>query len=157
MQPSDKCRANIKEFETCARLLPDGRYRAYPDPASGGDPWTIGWGSTGPDITPSTIWTKEQCDDRFERDLADKANQVRAAIGNTPTTQGQFDALVSFAYNARGWAGSTLLSMHKAGKYAEAQKQFMRWVYARGPDGKPYQMKGLIRRRDAEAALYAGN
>ena len=29
----------VKEFEGC-------RLTAYPDPESGGDPWTIGWGST---------------------------------------------------------------------------------------------------------------
>jgi GH24 family phage-related lysozyme (muramidase) len=37
---------------------PDGRFDAYPDPATGGAPWTIGWGSTGPDITKGTVWTK---------------------------------------------------------------------------------------------------
>jgi lysozyme len=45
-----KGRALIQQFEDCARKLPDGRFAAYPDPATGSDPWTIGWGSTGPDI-----------------------------------------------------------------------------------------------------------
>lgn len=33
---------------------------AYPDPLSGGDPWTIGYGCTGPGIGPGTIWTEAQ-------------------------------------------------------------------------------------------------
>ena len=33
----------IKEFEGC-------HLKAYPDPKTGGDPWTIGFGATGPDI-----------------------------------------------------------------------------------------------------------
>ncbi len=28
------------------------RLDAYPDPATGGDPWTIGYGDTGPDVVP---------------------------------------------------------------------------------------------------------
>lgn len=139
----------IQQFESCARLRSDGRYQAYPDPATGGAPWTIGWGSTGPDVTPGTVWTKAQVDARFERDVAAFAAQVSAAIGAAATTQGQFDALVSFAYNAKGWRGSTLLKLHMAGRFAAAQAEFGKWIYA---NHKP--LAGLKRRRAAEAALY---
>jgi len=37
----------IRRFEGCAKRRADGRYEAYPDPATGGAPWTIGWGATG--------------------------------------------------------------------------------------------------------------
>jgi lysozyme len=30
------------------------RLNAYPDPATGGDPWTIGYGSTGPNVKPGS-------------------------------------------------------------------------------------------------------
>ena len=33
------------------------RLTAYPDPASGGDPWTVGYGATGPAIRQGTVWT----------------------------------------------------------------------------------------------------
>ena len=46
---------DIREDEGC-------RLHAYPDPLSGGEPWTIGYGSCGPDIGPDTIWTQEQAD-----------------------------------------------------------------------------------------------
>ena len=51
------CNVLIKPFEGLARKRLDGLIEAYPDPGSGGAPWTIGYGSTGPDITPHTVWT----------------------------------------------------------------------------------------------------
>ena len=88
--------ALIKRFEGCAKRRADGRYEAYPDPATGGAPWTIGWGSTGPDIGEGLVWTQAQCDERLEKDLMNYAREVSAVIGRAPTTRNQFEALVSF-------------------------------------------------------------
>lgn len=139
----------IQSFESCAKRRADGKYESYPDPATGGAPWTIGWGSTGPGISPGTVWTQAQCDARFDVDVARFAAEVTAVIGAAQTSQNQFDALVSFAYNVRGWRGSTLLKHHIAGRFAEAQAEFGKWIYA---NHKP--LAGLKRRRAAEAALY---
>lgn len=146
-----KGRALIKELEGCAKRRPDGRLDAYPDPGSGGDPWTIGWGSTGPGIQRGTIWTQAQADARFDVDVQKFAAKVSDLIGDAPTTPGQFGAMVSFAYNVGtgNLASSTLLRMHKAGDYAGAAAQFARWNKAAGR-----VMPGLTRRRAAEAALY---
>ena len=38
------------------------RLTAYPDPLSGGDPWTIGYGATGAGIARGTVWTQDRCD-----------------------------------------------------------------------------------------------
>lgn len=142
--------ALIKRWEGCARQREDGRFEAYPDPGSAdGKPWTIGWGATGADVTPGTIWTQAQCDARFERDIARYAAQVTAAIGAAPTTQGQFDALVSFHYNTGRIADSTLTKKHIAGDHAAARAEFGKWVYN---DGKV--MPGLVKRRAEEAELY---
>lgn len=121
-------------------------------PATGGAPWTIGWGTTGPDIKKGLVWTQKQCDDRFAADLGQFAKQVAAAIGSAPTTQHQFDALVAIAYNIGmgNFSKSTLLKKHKAGDHAGAQAQFAVWNKAKGK-----VMVGLTRRRAAEAALYA--
>ena len=64
MTPSSACIALVQQFEGCARRQADGTFAAYPDPGTGGDPWTIGWGSTGPDIKTGLVWTQQQCDDR---------------------------------------------------------------------------------------------
>lgn len=140
----------IKEFEGCEKDLPDGRFKAYPDPGSvDGKPWTIGWGSTGADITPTTIWTLAQCDARFDIDIQKYANAVSVALGTAPTTQNQFDALVSFHYNTGAIRTATLTKKHMEGKFAEAKAEFAKW---NKNDGKV--MNGLVRRRAAEAALY---
>lgn len=147
--------ALIKQFEGCAEKLPDGRIQAYPDPGTGGKPWTIGWGSTtdatGRPINPGTVWTQLECDNQLARDLAGFARDVAKATQGAPTTQAQFDAMVSFHYNTGKLPFSTLLRKHRAGDYAGAAAEFGRWVNA---GGRP--MQGLVRRRAAEAALYRG-
>ena len=141
----------IKQFEGCARVRPDRLVEAYPDPGTGAAPWTIGWGATGPDIGPNTVWTRALCDARLEADVARHASEVAAAIGDAPTTQAQFDALVSFHYNTGAIGRATLTKRHLAGDYGAAAAEFARWNRAGGR-----VLKGLTRRRAAEAALYAG-
>jgi GH24 family phage-related lysozyme (muramidase) len=147
--------ALIKQFEGCAKRRPDGRFEAYPDPGTGGDPWTIGWGATGRchvtggRIAPGTVWTREQCDARLEADLARYAAEVARALGNCPTSQHQFDAMVSFHYNTGAIGRATLTKLHKAGDHAGAAAEFGKWVNAGGR-----KLAGLVRRREAEAALY---
>lgn len=140
----------IKKWEGCARKRPDGRYDAYPDPGSAdGKPWTIGWGSTGPDVKKGVVWTQAQCDARFDIDIVRYVDQVAAFLGAAPTSQNQFDALVSFHYNTGAIASSQLAKLHKAGRFDEAADQFGRWIYN---DGKP--MNGLRSRRADEVTLY---
>jgi GH24 family phage-related lysozyme (muramidase) len=141
--------ALVKRFEGCAVRRKDGRFEAYPDPGTGGDPWTIGWGATGKGIGPGTIWTQAQCDARLEADLARFASEVTRALDGAPTSQNQFDALVSFHYNTGAIARATLTKLHKAGRFGEAAEQFGKWVHAGGK-----RLNGLVRRRAAEAALY---
>lgn len=159
---SDRGVALMHGFEGCARERDDGRFEAYPDPGSrDGTPWTIGYGSTGPDVKAGTIWTRAQCEERFRRDLAKFEDGVTRLLGGAPTTQCQFDALVSIAYNigldedadtiAEGLGDSTLLKRHRAGDYEGAASEFAKWVFN---DGR--KMKGLERRRAAEAARYRG-
>jgi len=142
----------VQSFEGCEKKQPGGTFAAYPDPGTGGAPWTIGWGTTGPDVKKGLVWTQKQCDDRFAADLGQFAKKVDAAIGGAATTQHQFDAMVSLAYNIgmTNFSGSTLLKKHKAKDYAGAAAQFAAWNKAAGK-----VMAGLTRRRAAEAALYS--
>ena len=146
MTPSKACADLVKSFEGCV-------LKAYPDPATGGDPWTIGVGATGPGIAKGVVWTQEQADDRLMADLARFGRGVWNAIGEKETTQNRFDALVSFAFNVGlgNLLSSTLLRKHVAGDYEGAAAQFIRWNRASGK-----VMAGLTRRRAAEAALYGG-
>lgn len=146
LNPSPACINLIKEFESC-------RLTAYPDPGSGADPWTIGWGSTGPGIRKGTVWTQAQADSRFSEHVTQFGRSVEQLLNGAATNQHQFDALVSLAYNigTGNLSGSTLLKKHKAGDYAGAAAEFARWNKASGK-----VMAGLTRRRAAEAAMYRG-
>ncbi|WAT19078.1 lysozyme [Aurantiacibacter sp. MUD11] len=141
--------ALIKRFEGCAKIRADGMVEAYPDPGTGAEPWTIGWGATGPGIARGTVWTREACDARLEADLARYAAEVADELDGAATSQQQFDALVSFHYNTGAIATATLTRLHKAGDHDGAASEFARWCYAGGR-----KLKGLARRREAEARLY---
>lgn len=153
MQASEIAAGIIAKWEGMATKLPDGRYQAYPDPGTGGKPWTIGVGTTGPDVGPDTIWTRDKCLERFRADLAKFAAGVARAIGDAPTTQANFDAMTSLAYNIGlgAFGDSTLLKKHKAGDFTGAAAQFDKWIRA---GGKP--MQGLRARRWDERRLYEG-
>jgi GH24 family phage-related lysozyme (muramidase) len=141
--------ALIKRFEGCARLRPDGLVEAYPDPGTGGAPWTIGWGATGAGIGPGSVWTQAECDARLEADIARHAADVERALAGAPATQGQFAALVSFHYNTGAIGRATLTRLHREGRHEEAASEFARWNKAGGK-----VLHGLTRRRAAEAELY---
>ncbi len=147
----------------------DRELMAYADPGTGGDPYTIGWGMTyypdGRKVKRGDRITAAQADADFATILdRDFARIVDAAIGNAPTTAAQFGAMVALAYNIgvgprvwlpgmkKGFRQSQVLKMHLAGRYAEAAKAFDSWTTAGGK-----VMAGLVRRRNAEAALYAGD
>lgn len=129
----------IKQFE--------GLYlNAYRCPA--GVP-TIGYGHTAGVAMGQTI-TQQQADDYLRRDVRQFERAV-SRLARVPLTQGQFDALVSFAFNLGegALAQSTLLRLLNAGDYAGAAAQFDRWNKAGGR-----VLPGLVRRRAAERALF---
>lgn len=127
------------------------RLAAYPDPGSGGEPWTIGWGHTGPDVRRGLIWTQAQCDAQLQQDVAEHADQIAHAIGSEPTTDNQFGAMVSLAFNIGigNFARSSVLGFHLRGLHHNAAEAFAGWDKAGGR-----VLPGLVRRRAAEAALY---
>jgi lysozyme len=76
---------------------------------------------------------------------------------SVPVTQGQFDALCSFAFNVGAWENglstSTLLRKLNQGDVQGAGGEFSRWVYAT-VGGEKKRLQGLVRRREAEAKLF---
>lgn len=123
---------------------------AYPDPASGAEPWTCGWGATGPDVSPGTVWTQAQADARLAADLARFGASVDSVV-RVPLSPQQKAALVDFTFNvgAGAFAGSTLLRLLNAGDYAGAAAQFEAWDLAAGK-----KMAGLVTRRARERDLF---
>jgi len=137
--------ALVKQFEGC-------KLTAYPDPGTGGKPWTIGWGTTkidGRPVTPGMTISQARADALLDEQIAAYAAEVATAIADAPTSQAQFDALVSFHYNTGAIARATLTKLHRAGEFAKAALEFPKWNRGGGK-----VLAGLVRRRAAEASLY---
>lgn len=147
MQTSHEGIALIKGFEDC-------RLTAYPDPGTGGAPWTIGYGWTHPidgkPVKPGMTIDQETADRLLKTGLVSYENDVLKLV-RVKLTKGQFDALVSFAYNvgSRALSTSTLLKKLNAGDIKGAADEFLRWNKAGGK-----VLNGLTRRREAERALF---
>ena len=144
MQTSDKGIALIKQFEGC-------KLTAYQDSVG---VWTIGYGWTHPvdgkPIRAGMTIKQETAERLLKTGLVSYESDVSRLV-KVGLTQGQFDALVSFTYNlgARSLSTSTLLRKLKAGDYAGAADEFLRWNKAGGK-----VLNGLTRRREAERALF---
>lgn len=132
--------ALVKEFEGCKLV-------AYKCPAG---VWTIGYGSTGSHVRPGMKISAARAEELLREDL--ERFELAVAKAAPTANDNQFDALVSFAFNLGEEAlrTSTLLRKHKAGDFAGAAAQFHRWNKAGGR-----VLAGLVRRRAAEAKLYA--
>lgn len=144
MRISDKGISLIKQFEGL-------RLTGYQDSVG---VWTIGYGWTQPvDGKPirAGITIKEETAERLLRTGLVGYERDVSKLVKVKLTQGQFDALVSFAYNlgARALSTSTLLQKLNAGDYAGAADEFPRWIKAGGK-----VLPGLTRRREAEQALF---
>lgn len=140
----DFCLPLTKQWEGC-------ELTAYPDPATGGDPYTVGYGSTGPEIVQGTVWTQTQADaDLTHRLTYEFAPGVQEAVTVELSAQ-QMAACVDLAYNigVGAFQGSTLVKLLNQGDYAGAADQFLVWNRANGQ-----VMQGLLNRRNADRALF---
>lgn len=122
------------------------RLNAYKDAA--GVP-TIGYGHTY-NVRMGDKITAWYAKDLLSEDIAyfeDKVKELDVA-----RTEGQLDALVSFAFNLgiEKLKRSTLLKViREGGSKSQIKREFKRWVYA---DGK--KLRGLEKRREWEAKRF---
>lgn len=145
--------AFIKSFEQC-------KLAAY---KIANDPWTIGWGNTfyenGKPVKQFDLISQERADQLFLNVLASFEMGVNQLVTAT-ISQKQFDALVSFAYNAgldidsntiaEGLGDSTLLKKVNANPNDPTiHYEFMKWVNK----GTIFET-GLTRRRRGESEMY---
>ena len=98
------------------------------------------------------VWTMDEVDSILKDDLKRfELGVLRLCPG--PLTQGQMDGLVSFAFNVGLGAlqRSGLRAKHNRQDYQGAADEFLKWTKA---GGKVFP--GLVKRRNAERALYLG-
>lgn len=141
----------IKPFEGYHKKLPNGGCRAYPDPGTGGHPWTIGYGSTGPRINKDTVWEYEQAEKALDEHIIYfLSNVLRMSPKLAYTEPRRLAAVISFAYNCglRNYQISTFKKRVDAEDWVGAAHEIKRWNKAAGR-----VLPGLTRRRAAEAEL----
>jgi len=112
---------------------------------------TVGYGHVvkNPDAFRQPI-TEDEATEILAADVGTAERAVLRLI-SVPLTDGQFDALVSFTFNLGAGAlqRSTLRRKVNREEHNDVPAEFLRWVWAGGR-----KLPGLIRRRQAEAALY---
>lgn len=133
----------IKQFEGL-------KLDAYPDPATGGDPWTIGYGHTGKEVVPGLIITPKQAEELLCKDLVSCRESIDKLV-TVPINPNQCAALISFVFNLgpQNLKISTLLKLLNQSKFKEAAEEFPKWNKA-----NKKVMAGLTRRRQAEKELF---
>jgi len=144
----------LRDWEKC-------RLKAYR--SSPGEPWTIGWGNTfyedGRRVKPGDEITQERADSLNLNVLAMFEAGVNRLL-KVNTTQGQFNACVSFAYNvgldedadsrAEGFGDSTLLKIINQNPFDKrVEGEWVKWL-----SRDRTFMRGLLRRRFAEIEMY---
>ncbi len=142
----------IKEFEGC-------HLSAYPDPLSGGDPWTIGYGTTrysgGVPVKRGDKINVIEADMLLRLEIDRIADKLRSTVPHwNVMDDNQRSALVSFAYNlGAGFYGSagfeTITRCLRDRDWAAVPAAFELY---RNP-GTNVEA-GLLRRRRAEGKLW---
>jgi lysozyme len=119
---------------------------------------TIGWGAIhgldGQPVAAATpTVTEEEAETLLRRDVTVAERAVLRLI-TVPLNDGRFDALTSFAFNLGGGAlqRSTLRRKVNREEHADVPNEFRKWVWGGGR-----KLPGLVRRREAEAMMYAGS
>ena len=129
--------------------------KAYPDPATHAEPYTIGYGTTiypnGVKVKLGDVITEDQATEYLQEDVDGFAVKVSQLL-KQPVNDNQFGALTSFAYNVGigNLKASTLLKkVNKNPADETIRHEFLKWNKAAGK-----VMNGLTRRREAESKLY---
>ena len=150
--------ALIKEFEKL-------ELTAYRCPAG---IWTIGYGHTGSDVYEGLKITPVRAETWLTDDLARVEKAITRSL-KTETTANQFAAMVALCFNiGEGWdpskpkskgakdgfRQSTVLKKHNANDQIAASRAFSLWNKGTNAAGELVELRGLTRRRAAEAALY---
>lgn len=159
MKRSNACDILVRKWEGYHKRLSDDSCAAYPDVATGGEPWTIGYGTTyyqragkvkygRTKVKQGDTLTRAQAEDELDAELDQVEDELNRLI-TAPVTQSMMDSLCSFAFNL-GLAGTAQqIARINAGKYEACARSFDLYINA---NGSPFQ--GLINRRNDEEALF---
>lgn len=124
------------------------RLNAYPDPATGGKPWTVCYGHTE-GVKPGDRYTLAECKALLRSDLEIYAKGIEECV-KVPLPDKRYVALVSFAYNVgvKAACNSSVVKLINAGRTKEGCDALLKWNKAAG-----ITFPGLTKRRQKEREL----
>jgi lysozyme len=137
------------------RIKKHEEFSPVPYNDQGGRP-TIGWGHLIRPGESFTVIDQARGEQLLKADLAMAEEVVNRKV-TAPISQNQYDALVSFAFNAgiQAFADSTLLKKLNARDYSGAADELLRWKYYTDKGtGQKLVSEGLLARRRAERDLF---
>lgn len=141
MNISEEGLALLKKFEGC-------ELKAYQDSVG---VWTIGYGHTK-EVKEGDQINKDEAEHLLAEEMPEYEGYINDMV-EVPLNQNQFDSLVCWVYNLgpTNLKNSTLLTVLNQERYDDVPREIKRWNKAGGE-----VLKGLIRRRKAEALLFEG-
>lgn len=123
--------------------------------------WTVGFGTLigdGKTLPPewNRTFTFDECVELLQKELRGKERGVLRLV-RRPLAQNEFDALVSFVYNLGlgCFQRSTIRQKLNRGDKEGAMRTLLKYNKAR-VNGVLTELRGLTRRRQAEAKLFLG-
>lgn len=126
--------------------------KAYPDPASGGSPWTIGYGHTGSEVKEGLEISLEKAEELLKTDLEKLEVSLSKLDFYKKTSDNGISAILSLVYNIgmTNFKISTLCKMLEKGEpVQETALEFVKWSKSSGT-----RMTGLVIRRAKETILF---
>lgn len=133
--------ADLKRDEGC-------RLTAYPDPLSGGDPWTIGYGSTK-GVRRGDVWTQAQADAALVEDIERHNAELLGALpwvkDLDPVRQ---RVLFNMAFNlgVRGLLDfKNTLNFVRTGQYGQAADNMLSSLWAKQVGNRAKRLADAMR------------
>ena len=147
--------ALIESAEGFAKAVSADTVTAYPDPATGGQPYTIGYGSTqaaiGIPITLGELISRATAQSYLDLAISKEFLPTLQKVVTVGLTQSMIDACLSLMYNigAPHFSTSSVVKYINAQQWCQAGDAFLLWNKAAGQ-----VMPGLTTRRTKERAVF---
>lgn len=133
--------ADLKRDEGCV-------LHAYPDPLTHADPWTIGYGHTGPEVHKGLLWTQADADNALRHDAQKHAEELVKSlpwvINLDPIRQ---DVLFNMAFNM-GVKGllkfKNTLAFIQIGKYKNAASNMLASLWTKQVGERADRLANMI-------------
>ena len=121
------------------------RNKAYPDPLTGGAPWTIGVGHTGPEVHEGLYWGDDKISETLDADIAKATVECQARFA--PWFQHLNDArqavLVGMVFQmgiGRVLGFRQALAAMKAGDFSTAAAEMLDSYWAKQTPARAHRM-----------------